>query len=572
MEEKLNEVVGCLLESRIKPALENLRLIVSEIKNNKSSNDIISDIEKLLVVKFNDFIENTNQENYNTRTQEEIDIRRNRLLVSLMDIVNRLRKYASIEISINNRETKTGVFYKADANELMHEICEYIVRAKSIRVIGESRGGKYEKEPIQCIEDYYKAIENRCSHDYKGKHQLVYRRITNKQLSKQTLKHLKKCYQGAEKNKNTFKVIFHGNLHLAFTYMIIDTIDKESILILSLYTKDNDIEIFDTSVAYYTFDTDTISKFKLHFQNAWEVEANSSILLKDLKEFLFYTPFNKEVSKRIEDIKKYSNEIPKDSIRLDHLKYHLKEFGKRLGQLSLSKIEVPHTDKNQRITTAYRWYLKSLTKGCNYKTISVLEFWQNIQEVDQFLRMHRDTFENEKGSGTITRIYVVDSRKLKDKKYIESQSEVLTKNFELAKEFPENYDFLVLFVDNYESFLSTNRNFAIWSKDNKYRVVFLSKYARDFTERGVTNIFFVEEWNNLNSLNLDNKDRYTKASRSIARSTNKVIAQNANLRKALAHRNSTSQLTSMNKEDIQKSKEQLNFLEACGVDVERFLY
>lgn len=572
LDDKLNTAISFLIEGNTDLSLQELERLLTSMKKTNPDPSIIGKLEGKYIQIANRFHTNQKEETYATKTGEEIKVEKNAIVVAILSLLEELRKVTESKLSIKEKEKREGVFLKRRADEMMGEVCTYIEKAKSIRVIGANRQEKYEKEPVACISEYYATIEKRCAHDFEGLHPLTYRRITNRDLSRSTINHVEKCFVGAEKNKNTLKVLFYGKLHLTYTYLLIDTIDGDSILILNLYTKDNDIEILDTSFAYCCFDEPTIKEFKVHFQNAWDTESELSLVLKDRKEFSYYIPFDPEVENKMTKIRKHAFHIPKESIRLEHLKYHLREFSKRLGQLGESLIPVPHTDKNQRISTAYKWYIKTLARGCSYKTISVFEFWDGIQNLDIFLAIHRDRFESKEESGNVTRIYIVDNTRLIDSNYIQTQKEIIRKNFELAKEFSNNYDFLILFVDDYERFLNINRNCAIWSKDNEFRVVFLSKYPRDFSERGVTNIHFIEEWNNFNPINLKRKERYTRASNQIARSTKMALKQNSMLKEVWQHRENLTGIKKLKKDVVEKALEQIKFLSLCNVDIDRYLY
>ncbi len=570
MKNNLDSITNSLIAGKTKQAIDKLLKLNESLENE--NDDVLNEIRNNVVLISSTFEENRKKQNLSLKTAEEISIQKNKIIISILNILNDYKNYFKEKISIKERKGEPGLFSKVSANKMMTDLCTYIKVAKSIRVIGEGRQEKFDKEPISSISNYYDALIERCSHDFDGKHPLTYRRITNRALSRKYKTHLENCFQLVEKNKNNLKVIFYGDLCLAYTYFIIDTIDGESMLILNAYVEDNDIEVIDTKMVYYTYDKETINEFKKHFKNAWEKEANSNLVIKDLKEYKFFTPFDSDIDKRLNNVIKYSKRIPKNSIRIEHLRYHVREFEKRLKGIVYSKLEVPHTDKNQRISTAYLWYLKTLEKGCNYKTVSVLEFWKGMQDFNRFLNAHRDRFEKRDNAGSVTRIYVIDEDQITDLDYIKSHGDIVSENFELAKEFPENYEFKVLFVKDYNNFLSTNRNFAIWSKDNKYRTVFLSEYPSNFTRKGKTNIYFIEDWNNEHKNYFSNRSKYLKASNSINKRLKESFAQKDKLKYYFHNIENESNLKSLTKEEIETADNRLKFLLKCGVDVERYLY
>lgn len=568
--QKLESIISYLVEGKTRQAISSILSLIKVLNQGKEHIDL-NEIQNEVVLISSTFESLNKSNNLGLESKADHDIQKNKIVVSILSVINDLKKYLTKYEKTEIDRIDIGVFQKAQANKKMDEICDWVEKARSIRVIGSNRQEKFEKEPLNCIKNYYEAIQKRCSHDFDGKHPLVYRRITNRNLTKKYHLHLRECFQETEKNKNNFKVIFYGELHLIFTYLIIDTIYNESILILNLYTEDNDIEIFDTSVVYFTKDVAIIDQFKSHFKCAWSKEKDVNLVIKNIKEFNFSTPFDKKIDHGIKNILKYAKRIPKNSVRYDHLRYHTREFEHRLKGIVESQLTVPHTDRNQRISTAYYWYLKNLSKGCSYKTISVLEFWEGRHNFKRFLDLHREAFERVDNRGLVTRIYIIDDEKINSPEYIKRQKKIVHLNFELAKEFSENYQYVVLFVENYLSFLSTNRNFAIWSKDNNYRVVFLSEYPSNFVRKGKTNIYFLEEWNTEHPKYFNNRTKYIKASGTI----NKWLKESFNQKEklGLVYNNSKcKESKKMDEAEIKKYQDRIKFLQACDVSVERYFY
>ncbi|MGB0525092.1 MAG: hypothetical protein ACPGJS_19115 [Flammeovirgaceae bacterium] len=546
MNDEIQRIKELIFKSKLKLAIGSIRKLLDNYKSNLINGDYAS-FEEELVVLAQDFERLSKDKRIRTEDSSFINTEINRIALSILQLLTAIEQ--SLHQNVISFSDIKGGLKLIDSNRGMEMACKAIRKAQSMRVIGSGRQDLVEDSLNPYILDYYKEIESRLADSGDGK--FVIKRITQHLLKDTFRTHLERCYKIlGNSSKNKFDIVLYGNLRLAYTYAIIDSHEKnQSILFLTLHTKNNDIDVIDTSMVFYSQDISIIQKFKTHFDQFWEKEGVKGRVIKSQDDFEKYIPFDNQLFKSYSEVKNFIKRVPNNSIRMDHLKYEIDLFHRRLKGLDDCELRISHTHKNQRMSHCFFWYMSELQQGMSYKTISLDRFWYCLYDIERFIEKQEVALLQ---GAKIERIFQVNSNKLEDKEYFEAQQRIIYKNLIQHQKF-DNYTFSILFSED-DKELYRRRNFAIWSDDNKdYQVVFLLRYGQKDAQ---TVLYFINRPKNkkLSSIPHDNEEKLNTATNQFNRGKQVIIAQNKRLLKYL------SQGTK-----VHEFEQKITFLKKCGV-------
>lgn len=364
-----------------------------------------------------------------------------------------------------------------------HELTvEKLKDAQWMKIVGAGRQDYAEASDDNPMLYYYSEVEKKMQAITKTKKPFTIRRIAPSILKNKFYNHLKKCYEITSKNKNIYNVILYEDLKLISTYYIIKSYNGEKILFFTLYRFTPAIPMFDITMTFYTTDNEIIEEFDKLFERFWLTKSIEGRVITNLTDFNRFTPFNEKLHKKFNEIKQFVKGIPNDSVRMKHLKREIDIMHRRLEGLKSCNMIYGHSSKNQRITDCFLDYIDDLDENKSYKTVSVLNFWKMLHNVEKFFDLQNEAlFKDAK----VSRIYLVDSNSLlppntlapKTNEDVNFERYIVKKNYEQWKKHKNNYRFKIIFSTlGRES--TKSENFALWhNKKINYKVIFRINYS-----------------------------------------------------------------------------------------------
>ncbi len=363
-------------------------------------------------------------------------------------------------------------FEKDEVSEVMDKTAELIKDARHFRVVGVGRQYLGNVSNNNSINSYYSAIENRLA-DPTKEERFRYRRITIMELEEKFKTHLSNCFVNAEKSedRNKAEIILLDNIEMQFTYYVIDT----KLVIVNIYTISTE-NVLDCPYAFWSNNPTTINLFISHFDRAWRRETHLGNIISSNKEFDEFIPVNQEILYSLREIQTYLKKLPKNSSRTNWALHELNQTKKRLKGLTEYSLGIKNKVTNGKLLNIFSYYVRDLSAGDTYNTISFFEFWENITSEDtkEFYNANRTGLIN---GASITRIYIISNESLENKEYIKKQKMILEKHFALKNKFKKNYKFKMLFIDGekHRRYLFDYKNFAIWRSKNEI-ILFRPEY------------------------------------------------------------------------------------------------
>jgi len=143
-------------------------------------------------------------------------------------------------------------FTKINSEDSTRLVIQKIKEARSMKVIGMGRQDVAEATSSNHVLDYYDAIERRFKDP---NNPFSIKRVTQHRLKPKFVKHLKKCFQivkDQDDQQNKYDLILYGDLKITYTYYIINSVNNESSLFLTLSTENLDIDAIDNSLVFHT--------------------------------------------------------------------------------------------------------------------------------------------------------------------------------------------------------------------------------------------------------------------------------------------------------------------------------
>ena len=500
------------IKNRYKQILskENIESCIEKLEEVLNHNTGIMNDLFLVLGRFSSLKRKVNQKVISF-DQEEIE--RNKIRISLLDIIDNIKEddlndFASLKAEILdiNEGIDDYPFYSFEGLqvgnfiEIMQEAINLIQNATYLKVIGSARQDLMAITDVPLMEKYLAAIETKLLDEKPGS-PFYYRRITTQNLKSKFLDHIVNCFEISEKTGNQAEVVLEQDIDLTVTYFIID----DKMLVFNLYTT-IDIGLKDNTMLLKSTDVEVINQFSKHFQEAWDAARYKELVIDNLEQFNLVIPVKKSIYKKMEKIRSCLRSIPNNSIRMDHAHREIEQTCSRIIGLMKYSLNIEHKLANGKLLSVFYRYINELTDGGSYEVLSFYEFWKNLSDLDTFIISHENALVR---GAKILRIYVIDNNKIKNKSYYEKHTDIIKKNLLLQKKY-NNYEFKILFSNNYKELLDLYENFGIWEQGSE-KIVFFPEHDTPEYPIGKTSLYFINDDHPDHNDYGRNKARYERA-------------------------------------------------------------
>lgn len=218
-----------------------------------------------------------------------------------------------------------------------------------------------------------------------------------------------------------------------------------------------------------------------YFRRVWrEVEKNTNVI-NSYENYKKVIPFYRHLNEYSKQIKKaLSNISVHPEIEKNHAIKEIEYAAIKLGSLAENRMEINHTIANGSLVQLLCMYMEQMKSNDIYETVTFYRFWKEIvdrgsREPD-FVGKTKECLSN---GAKISRIMIIDDAKIEyPSNFIADSSEniemfsrhldycmvirkAVNKNIEIVKEFPEQYDFRILFSRKHDEYFHDFYNFAL---------------------------------------------------------------------------------------------------------------
>lgn len=445
----------------------------------------------------------------------------------------------------NSTDTEKIGFRLVEIDEILERTTEMLKEAKSFKVIGIGRQYYIEERDNKIIQEYYQVIEDRLKNSTES-NPFFCKRMTTFEIKDRFNDHLSKCfnYSPSEKRNNSFELSIIDDFEMRFTFYIVD----KKLVVINLYTIHDGI--IDCPNALVTTNPELIKIYDDIFDEKWNYEVDKKNIIKDLDNFNLRVPFSKEFIKTYFDLKNNIKKFPVNSIKSGLCRNELKIFNARIKGLIGNNLLIENKMENGKILNVFSHFVQLMQHNNSYKTISFYEFWKNPSStnLEEFITANEIALQH---GGLLSRIYLVNINRLEEIDFIHQNQNILRKHLRLCSKYKSNYSFKLLFQNSseYDDNLKNYKNFALLELNND-RIIF-SPRDTSIMERTYenlsTNVYFFK------TNNPEKNDPEVERAWEI---------------KEMAFSNFSELIPSIKK----LTADQLEFLNACGIEEEDYLY
>ena len=382
-------------------------------------------------------------------------------------------------------------FIQLDMVDAFDLVSDRLKNTSEFRVTGNIMQEELEQGfvPVE-IKRYINATERRFRERKKSK-RFSYKRLTTSKVSPFLKNHLNKLFACSKRYGHKIGVIFSDKFDFEQTFIILD----ESFMILNMNKQISGHR--EQELCFFTEDSNIIKRYINKFEKNWD-EQTAVTKEEDFKNHPSEFPVlcNESALKdlriltKLQELKYNIEKIENDSIIKLHVYSEIIQAADRINGFANWNLTINHIDNNSNLNNIFYGYIKRLESNDSYCAIAVNEFYKNIDYYNKFIDANRTALMN---GAELKRVFVIDNNKfLSDinNEYKKSLKAFIKDHITLSSNFL-NYEFKILFTNDYQVYKSSQLSFGLWFKKNE-KMVFMPDHNGKGDTIYKTNLHYID--------------------------------------------------------------------------------